>query len=168
MTAPAFLADAMLGRLARWLRVLGYDTAFDPDLPDAALVRLAAGEGRVLLTRDRHLLRELRPARALEIREDTPLAQLREVIDALGLAPPRELFTRCLVCNTPLETVAASMADAGTLGGALRDTIPPSARELDGPVRRCAGCGRTYWPGSHVRRMRAALEAALPHWGALR
>ena len=152
---PRFLADAMLGRLARWLRVLGYDTSYDALLPDAALVALAGREGRVLLTRDRHLLRELRPPLALEVRSDDPLAQLRDVIGALALAPPLELFTRCLVCNTLLDEVPAEAAAA---------VVPPESRGLPGPVRRCPECDRVYWPGSHVRRMRHALDGALPGW----
>jgi len=154
--SPRFLADAMLGRLARWLRVLGFDTAYDATLPDPALVRLAEADGRVLLTRDRHLLRELRPARALEIRRDAPLEQLQEVVAALTLSQPRELFTRCIVCNTPLSPPLADDQAAALL--------PPSARGLPGPTRRCPTCARLYWPGSHVRRMRQALEHALPGW----
>jgi uncharacterized protein with PIN domain len=146
----------MLGRLARWLRVLGYDAAYDASLADPALVRLAEAEGRVLLTRDRHLLRELRPARAIEVRRDAPLEQLRDVVAELALAPPPELFTRCLVCNALLP---AAMPD----DEAAR-AVPPGARGLPGPVRRCARCGRVYWAGSHVRRMRRALEEALPGW----
>ena len=145
----------MLGRLARWLRVLGYDTAYDARAPDPALVRLAAEEGRVLLTRDRHLLRELRPTRALELRRDVPLEQLAEVIDALRLSAPPELFTRCLLCNVPLSEVPET--ERWTL-------VPVGSRGLPGPVRRCPQCARVYWPGSHVRRMRHALERALPDW----
>jgi len=70
MLPPRFAADAMLGRLGRWLRVLGFDTSYDAALDDAALVRLAHEEARILLTRDRHLLRELRPLRAHEVRQD--------------------------------------------------------------------------------------------------
>ena len=161
MSRPAVLADAMLGQLARWLRALDFDTAYDATLPDRALVRLAESEGRILLTRDRHLLRELRPVRALEIRRDAALDQLRDVVLTLGLTPPPESFTRCLLCNVPLETVARSPAEADASGIA----VPAGARALHGPVRRCRCCGRTYWQGSHVRRMRLALERALPGWG---
>jgi uncharacterized protein with PIN domain len=157
--APRFLADAMVARLARWLRVLGYDTVWEPTLDDHALVALAAAEDRVLLTRDRHLLRELRPARALEIRSDVPLEQLRAVVDALALGAPGELFTRCLVCNTPLHGVDADEA---------AHLVPPDSRGLPGPVRHCPGCGRVYWHGSHVRRMRAALARAMPEWHGAR
>jgi uncharacterized protein with PIN domain len=145
----------MLGRLARWLRVLGYDTSYDMALPDPELVRRAEAEQRVLLTRDRHLLRELRPARALELRQDDPLLQLRDVVHGLALAPPTQLFTRCLLCNEVLREIPPAEA---------LPLLPPDVRELPGPVRRCPCCGRLYWDGSHVRRMRAALERVLPGW----
>jgi uncharacterized protein with PIN domain len=153
--APRFAADAMLGRLARWLRVLGYDTWYDIAVADPELVRLAGEEDRILLTLDRHLLRELRPARALPLGQDEPLRQLRDVVLALGLAPPAQLFTRCLLCNVLLQRAAAE---------ALR-LLPAGVLEVPGPVRQCPRCGRLYWEGSHVRRMRAALERVLPGWG---
>ena len=154
--ATRFLADAMLGRLARWLRVVGADTIQLPiDAPDVALVARARADERVLLTRDRHLLRELRPHRGLAIESDVPLAQLGEGIRAFALRRPAELLTRCLLCNTPLiEMTPAEVAEQ----------VPPRSRELPGPMRRCPTCGRAYWRGSHVRRMEAALEAALPDW----
>lgn len=154
--APRFAADAMLGRLARWLRVLGYDTSFDTTLADPVLVQRADDEDRVLVTRDRHLLRELRPLRALEVRQDEPLQQLQSVVRELALAPPRELFTRCLLCNTLLDVLPPAQA---------LPLLPQGVRAIPGPVRRCPVCGRLYWDGSHVRRMRAALERALPGWG---
>jgi len=157
--APRFLADAMLGRLARWLRVLGWDTRYEPEIPDARLVTIANAEERVLLTRDRGLLRDLRPVRALEVTRDEPLLQLVDVVAALALTAPAELFTRCLVCNVPLIDVPP---DEATL------VVPPAAVGLPGPVRRCPSCGRVYWYGSHARRMRVALEAVLGDWLARR
>jgi len=151
-----FLADAMLGRLARWLRVIGADTLQLPtDAPDVALVARARDDGRVLLTRDRHLLRELRPHRELAIQSVVPLVQLGEVIRAFAIHRPGELLTRCLLDNTPLvEMTPAEVVEQ----------VPPNSRELSGPMRRCPTCGRAYWRGSHVRRMEAALESALPYW----
>jgi uncharacterized protein len=150
-----FAADAMLGRLARWLRVLGYDTSYDMSLADPVLVRLAEQEDRLLLTRDRHLLRELKPVRALEVRQDDPLQQLRDVVLGLQLRAPRELFTRCMLCNAVLRPLAAAAAEP---------LLPQGLREVPGPVRQCPVCSRLYWDGSHVRRMRAALERVLPGW----
>lgn len=154
-SAPRFLADAMLGRLARWLRVLGLDTAYDPTMQDPLLVSWARAEERILLTRDRSLVAELRPLRALLVEPDAPLLQLRQVVAQVGVAPPVELFTRCLVCNAELHL--ASAADVAT-------RIPAASRELPGPVRRCPTCSRVYWPGSHARRMRAALARTFPEW----
>lgn len=153
---PRFTADAMLARLARWLRVLGWDTRLDPALPDPQIVRLAEIENRILLTRDRGLLRELQPVQALEIRHDQPLVQLVQVVGELQLAAPSELFTRCTVCNTPLSA-PLDPADRVRL-------LPPDVQQLPGTARACPGCGRVYWPGSHARRMRAALDHALPGW----
>ncbi|MEJ7931151.1 Mut7-C RNAse domain-containing protein [Ramlibacter sp. AN1015] len=157
LVVPRFAADAMLGRLARWLRVLGYDTTLDVAVHDAELVVCAEREERVLLTRDRRLLRDLRPARALELREDAPLAQLRQVVRALELPSPHErMFTRCMVCNAALSQPLAAED--------VRPLLPPGLQQPPPPVRRCGDCGRVYWNGSHVRRMRAALDAALPGW----
>ena len=150
-----FIADAMLGRLARWLRVLGFDTTYDPAIDDPELVSISAAESRVLLTRDRHLVAHRRPARALLITVDDPLEQLREVIATYKLAPPAELFTRCLVCNSMLR--AATENEEATLRAG-------AARELRGPVRHCSGCERMYWAGSHTRRMRETLARELPGW----
>jgi uncharacterized protein with PIN domain len=151
-----FLADAMLGRLARWLRAIDADTLQLPlDTPDHALVARAAGDDRVLLTRDRHLLRELRPARAFAVQADAPLAQLVEVAHEYDLQRPAQLLTRCLLCNAPLDVVPADEA---------RAVVPPLSRDLPGAVRRCPSCGRVYWRGSHVRRMEGALMATFPHW----
>ena len=146
----------MLGRLVRWLRMLGFDTAYDATLADAALVRLAVDEGRILLTRDRHLLRELRPMCALEVTKDAPLEQIQDIVTTLVLPPPAELFTRCLRCNTLLSPPLAA-AEAEQL-------VPPGVRGIPGPVRRCPTCGRVYWYGSQARRIRIALERGLPGW----
>lgn len=156
MDPHRFAADAMLGRLARWLRVLGFDTSYDATLPDAALVRLADAQERLLVTRDRHLLRELRPARAHEVRSDVPLEQLRDLVAALALPPPVELFSRCPLCNTPLS--------APLPGEQVEPLLPEGFGRVPHPVRRCPSCGRLYWHGSHARRMRRALERSLPGW----
>jgi uncharacterized protein with PIN domain len=149
---PRFLADAMLERLARWLRVLGFDTQSGSAATDGELVRRAEHEGRALLTRDRRLAHQRPERHSLLIRSDAPLDQLREVMTHFQLQAPRELFTRCLICNAALRSAAADE---------IGSPVPPSARERPESLRRCPSCGRIYWEGAHTRRMRAALERAL-------
>ncbi|NML42388.1 hypothetical protein HHL11_01420 [Ramlibacter sp. G-1-2-2] len=155
--APRFAADAMLGRLARWLRALGFDTAYDIAIADPVLVELANAEGRILLTRDRHLLRDLRPQRAVEVRVDDPLQQLRDVAQELALTGPVAMFSRCLLCNALLVPLSAREQELLLAG---MEHAP------SGPVLHCPICRKLYWDGSHARRMRRALEQVLPGWGA--
>jgi uncharacterized protein len=153
---PRFAADAMLGRLARWLRVLDFDTFYEEAVADDRLVRLADEESRILLTRDRHLLRELRPRHAFELRQDAPLEQLKALVTTLQLAPPADLFMRCMLCNTRLS---APLDEAQ-----VKAVLPAGMTERPSAVRQCPSCGRCYWFGSHTRRMREAIERALPGW----
>lgn len=156
-SAP-LVADAMLGRLARWLRALGRDVVFDTDLQDVDLARTARDEGRLLLTRDRRLCTERGSpdwCRLVEARR--PRAQLRELDRPLDLFAPgwrSALFTRCMVCNTSLEDVDAD---------AIRHDLPPEVsgdpRVRSVGFRRCPACRRVYWEGSHTRRMRRWLDA---------
>lgn len=140
------LADAMLGRLARWLRAAGYDTAYDPALGDAALLRQARAEGRVLLTADQELARS-RAARTLLITTNNLADQLNQVLSACG-APPGSFFSRCLACNGRLEP-----AD----GAELAERLPRYILNKYPVFSRCPDCGRVYWPGTHWERMRTML-----------
>lgn len=148
---PRFLADAMLGRLARWLRVMGYDAADDPGADDAGLVRRAVEERRILLTRDRRLARDWWTDVIYRVEGETPREQVREVVHRFGLRPHR-LFTRCLLCNTPLESV--SPAD-------LAGRVPEGGQEEEQEFVRCSSCERIYWEGSHTARMRRWVEGML-------
>ncbi len=141
------LADGMLGRLTKWLRLLGYDTAYDNHAADAELARRARAEGRVLLTRDRELARR-RGLRTLLIQSEVLEEQVREVQNALGPAPQSAL-SRCTVCNTALEPVASDEIAA---------LVPPYVLKTQTEFHRCPGCGRIYWPGTHLRKMRERLE----------
>jgi uncharacterized protein with PIN domain len=147
-----FLADAMLGGLARWLRVLGYDTVLDPEAPDGELVRRSVEERRILLTRDRKLPEEWRVEGVLLLESQAPMDQLREVVTRLDLAGPWPFFTRCTLCNRLLEAVPAT-----EVAEALPARVVESVREF----ARCPECGRLYWEGSHTRRMQETLERVL-------
>lgn len=129
-----FIADAMLGRLARWLRTLGHDTAHDDTIADENLVRRAFDEKRHILTRDRKLFEEWR-IDGLLIESDGTLDQLREVVDSFDLPRPARLFTRCRECNEPLEPVELSNAEGrvpGRVLGRLRREAAPPPGETQG------------------------------------
>ena len=141
------LADCMLGRLAKWLRLLGYDTAYENDASDPHLARRARAEGRVLLTRD-HELAGRRGLRTLLIESETLEEQVQEVQDALG-PPPDPALSRCSVCNGVLETVTPAE---------IADHAPLYVLRTQTEFRRCSNCGKVYWPGTHIQAMRAHLE----------
>jgi len=140
--SPKLLADGMLGRLAKWLRILGYDTAYDPRLDDNELVRRARAEGRWLLTRD-HELAERRGVHSLLVESEHLLPQLMQVRSHLGRAKGRP-FSRCPVCNTPLEKVSSEE---------VQGRVPQFILQSHRRFRRCPSCDRIYWPGTHWKRM---------------
>jgi uncharacterized protein with PIN domain len=149
---PRFIADAMLGRLARWLRVLGCDTLYEAAAHDDELVRRAVAETRVLLTRDRGIPRRWWIDNCLVVDSGEPMVQLREVVTRYRLDTTGRLFTRCTLCNTPLQILDDEEAAR---------FAAPSLRERHERIARCPSCGRLYWEGSHVDRMRRRLAAAL-------
>jgi uncharacterized protein with PIN domain/DNA-directed RNA polymerase subunit RPC12/RpoP len=149
---PRFLVDAMLGGLARWLRILGFDTAYDPAIPDGELARRGLVEGRHILTRDRSFPEEWRVAQCTILTQEEVEAQLREVLERFRLKERIRLFSRCGVCNTLLEPLSRDEA---------RDRVPPRVHEVYHGFASCPECGRTYWEGSHTRRMRERLREIL-------
>jgi len=144
---PRFLADAMLGRLARWLRILGYDTQYVKDVPDNEVIRIARAEGRVILTRDRELCRR-RGVRTVWISSTALGEQLREVVSALGLSTETP-FRRCVVCNAVLDEIGREEA---------RRLVPPYVFRTQRRFGRCPSCGRVYWRGTHWARMAEQLR----------
>jgi uncharacterized protein with PIN domain len=147
-----FAADAMLGRLARWLRVIGADTVYDSSMDDAALARIAIEQERIVLTRDRALPQEWRIPRVLVIESEAPLEQLRQVAEAFDLEWRGRLFRRCSLCNAPLSPIPA----AGVEG-----RVPERVFREQERFAECGRCRRVYWEGSHTQRMRRVLERAL-------
>lgn len=149
---PAFFADVMLGRLARWLRILGYDTAYERAVSDAVLVERALEENRWVLTRDGYLAkrRALRGRHTLVAsdRLDDQLRQLRVELH-LELTAEAETASRCPECNLVLEELPREEA--------VRK-VPPFVADHHAEFALCAGCGRVYWPGSHWVRLCARLE----------
>jgi uncharacterized protein with PIN domain len=148
-----FVADAHLGGLARFLRMLGYDTAHRNDLDDVEIRHLASEERRVVLTRDRELLKCRDIARGCFVRALKAEDQLREIARRYRLAERARPFTRCLHCNLPLVAIdKASVADR----------LPERVREIQERFMRCPGCERIFWEGTHYQRMRGVLQELLP------
>lgn len=146
-----FVLDAMLGRLARWLRFLGYDTLYVRKGEDTPLLELALTEGRILLTRDTHLIKRRLPIRCLFIRSDHLVEQLRQVIEELDL-PVEGVGTRCMRCNVLLELLEKAQAEG---------LVPDFVFRAHQAFFRCRSCRRIYWPGSHFRRMEEALQRSV-------
>jgi uncharacterized protein with PIN domain len=141
------LLDAMLGRLARWLRLAGYDAAYLNDADDLELVRVARAEGRLLLTRDVELARR-RGVRALLIESQQVDEQLDEVRSAIG-PPPEPVTPRCAMCNAPLGPLARAAA---------RERVPPYVFRSQQEFSQCPTCRRVYWPGSHWQAIRRRVD----------
>ena len=148
---PRFLADCNVGRLARWLRALGYDAVYHARIDDSALVREAAAEDRVLLTRDRDLTKrrviQTGVVRAILIKDDDVRMQLHQVFTALELDLAHSL-TRCIECNSELESRVPAM---------VAERVPPYVRRTQSRYSECPECGRIYWAGTHWQRMREVL-----------
>ena len=149
--SPRFIADCHLGRLAKYLRFMGYDTLYFPHIEDNELLRRAEKEKRIVLTRDVALAR----------RKDAPVffltpaglaAQLQMLAQAVGVRILGDDLRRCLVCNAPLEPVGKA---------ALDESIPEAVKSHFDFFQQCPECGRIYWHGDHYRSMMTFVQAAL-------
>jgi uncharacterized protein with PIN domain/sulfur carrier protein ThiS len=147
-----FVADAHLGGLARFLRMLGFDTLYRNAFADEEIRRLAEDERRIVLTRDRELLKCREIARGAYVRALKPEGQLAELAARYGLAASARPFTLCLNCNLPLEPIDKTDIAA---------RVPAEVYRLHETFVRCPGCNGVFWPGSHYRRMLGALRASL-------
>jgi len=135
--------DRSLGRLARWLRILGEDAAWEPDLADADLISLA-GRGRMVVTRTRRVAEKLAPDRVVFITAPDPAGQLAQAARALGLSlDPERFFSRCARCNAPVVSLPREEA----LG-----RVPDYVYETQPAFTRCPACEKIFWPGTHRTR----------------
>ena len=144
-----FIADCMLGRLARWLRVLGYDTAYDAFADDDDLLVRSAAEDRMLLTRDGPLVQRAPEGTCLHIDFDGLDDQMAQMVWVLGIRLDREPFTRCLNCNTPIQSLSREDAQG---------RVPEYIHEVQAHFYACPDCERVYWRGTHVDRMDERLQ----------
>lgn len=144
-----FVVDGHLGKLARDLRLLGFDVAYDPQADDRRLLGIMERENRALLTRDRRLLMHAVVKTGYCPRSQNPDEQTAEVIRRFDLLDSIAPFTRCIRCNAPLQKVSKAE---------IIERLEPLTKIYYEQFRRCTGCGQIYWPGSHFSKLQKRLE----------
>lgn len=148
----AFVVDVNLGRLARLLRLLGFDVLFSNAYADDEIVAISEAQGRIVLTRDRRLLHAKAVTHGAWVRSVWPRRQVDEVVRRFDLANLVRPFSRCADCNGRIEPVAK---------GAVADRLEPKTKKYFEKFYRCPDCGKIYWEGSHVDRLRERFSGML-------
>jgi uncharacterized protein len=146
---PRFVLDTHLGRLAAYLRMLGFDTLYRNDYSDHTLADISANESRILLTRDRGLLKRSQVTRGYCVRSSDPRRQICEILDRFDLRGAVHPFTRCLRCNGLLEKVAK---------GEIIASLQENTSRFYDEFHRCEICGQIYWKGSHYTRILKLIQ----------
>jgi hypothetical protein len=147
-----FVVDVNLGKLARRLRMLGFDTVYGNRLEDGEIVDIARRERRIILTRDRRLLFRKAVSHGYWVRSDDPARQLDEVVERLDLAAQSRPLQRCLECNGLIESVAAEQ---------VWSRLEPLTRRYYRKFYRCPDCDKIYWEGSHVEHMADTIRRTI-------
>ena len=151
-----FIVDSMLGRLARWLRIIGYDTTYYNNIRDDLLIERSLSEERWIITRDTLLIKNRHLRGHTFIRDNDPMDQLRQIVGELNLNIDKNLLTRCLECNTSLTKTPRA-----DVFGVVPEYIYSATREFF----LCLSCKRVYWKGSHIKRIREMLMKVFPERG---
>jgi uncharacterized protein with PIN domain len=146
-----FIADVMVGKLARWLRVLGLDVAYSNTFRDEEIVRIAEAENRIILTRDTGLVPQGMENQSLFIESDHYKEQIQQVLRAFDLKD-FSIFSRCIECNTPLRHIDKEEAF---------DKVPPYIYLTQERFAACPSCNRVYWHGTHADQMLARIPGIM-------
>ena len=149
LSEPRFVLDGHLGKLTRYLRLLGFDSAYHVEWTDPELVEISTREARVLLTRDIGLLMHGVLSHGYFVRPTEPREQLTEVAHRFNLIASMDPFTRCMACNGELRVVDK---------GEIADLLLPKTRRHYDDFRRCIDCGHIYWKGSHHPRLHEIVD----------
>ena len=149
---PRFVIDVNLGRLARWLRVLGFDVWWSSDADDQMLADISLDQQRILLTRDRGMLKRRAITHGLFVHSEQPKQQTLEVMRRLDLRRRVAPLTRCVRCNGRLDAVAKEE---------VMGRLEPLTRRYYDEFSRCADCGQIYWPGTHFARLTSLVDELL-------
>ena len=148
-----FIVDHNAGKLAKWLRMIGYDTLFFGGGDDSEMVTVALAEGRVILTRDTQIMKRRVVTngrlKAVLIKSDEPEQQKQQLIEALNLDCRLKVFTLCLECNQPLEERSREQ---------VKDLVPPYVFRTQSQYMECPACHRIYWRGTHWQAMTNKLD----------
>jgi hypothetical protein len=152
LRSTRFILDVHLGKLAKYLRMLGFDTLYETDYNDHEIIDRAVKQKRIILTRDILLLKHNRVTHGLWIRSQDPVRQLSEVIRHLDLSSKSKPFHRCLACNNLLVRTSRE---------AVKDLVSPMTFHFYRKFYRCKGCGKIYWNGSHYRQMNQFVQQVL-------
>ncbi len=153
---PRFVLDVHLGRLAAYLRMLGFDTVYGNCSGDSELAQVSSEQQRILLTRDRGLLKRSAVTHGYLVRQTGSRQQLAEILERFDLARSVRPFTRCMACNGVLAQVSREQ---------LRPLLPPRIAASCVGFRQCPQCGKTYWKGSHYRRMQRWVSELITNAG---
>ena len=148
----SFVLDVHLGKLARRMRLLGFDVCYRNDLDDAEIMDIAEGENRIILTRDLGILKHRKVMHGYLVRSDQIDCQLREILKRYELHGQIHLWTRCMVCNGLMEKVAKAE---------VLDRLEPKTRLYYEDFHRCSSCDQLYWQGSHYLKIAAWLNEFL-------
>lgn len=146
---PRFVLDIHLGKLANYLRLLGFDTLYRNDCHDEELADISRRDRRILLTRDRGLLKRSIVTHGYCVRSTDSWQQLVEILRRFDLFKLISPFRRCLRCNNLTQPVEKDK---------IRDRVPPKVREYYREFRQCSGCGQIYWKGTHYERMQELID----------
>ena len=144
-----FVADTMLGKLTKWLRVMGFDVKYDAETTDAKLLRCAEADNRILLTRGHNLIACGGSAQRLYVESEYYHQQVRQVLQAFNLAHDIQAFTRCIRCNMPLTTIVKP---------AVMKRVPAYVYATHRTFKHCAPCDQLYWGGTHRDNMLRQLQ----------
>ncbi len=147
-----FVADAHLGGLARLLRMAGFDTLYRNDYGDNEIADVASHEKRIVLTRDRELLKLRGITHGCYLHAQKPAQQFRELLDRLDLTRSLRPFTLCMDCNAPLRAIDKAQ---------VLDRLPPAVRTNHQRFTTCDLCGRIFWEGTHWQRLRGLIDEAV-------
>jgi uncharacterized protein with PIN domain len=146
---PRFVADVMLGRLAKWLRIVGFDVLYSNKFSDNELIRISTSENRVLLSRDTRLLIQKAVRQFIFLESQDLQRQMQQVFETMHLAGLPSLLTRCLSCNEPLQE---------TTRESVHDIVPSFVFETQSKFKLCPKCGKIFWAGTHRNSVVRSLE----------